>query len=118
MVNTLGKTDAAGWVAVCGQFWPVVDEVRRSAPDTDVRYSIETPRQWERFVKRVREDDSARKVCIQHRFLSEGKARFLDAHGVEAYCWTIDTGGAATRVIEMGAAGIISNNLRMLEALG
>lgn len=109
-----GATD---WVAVCSQFWPVLRRVRKLAPDVEVRYSIENRMQWERFVAMLGRGDAARKICIQHQFLSDGKARFLQKQVVEAYCWTVDDSAAASRLIAMGADGIISNDLALLGAI-
>lgn len=118
LITQVADHAATGWVAVCGQFWPVLHRLRELAPDLEVRYSIERPLQWERFLAMVERDDIAGKICIEHRFLSEGKARFLHAHNVETYCWTVDDSEAASRLVAMGVNGIISNDLELLEALG
>ena len=71
LVSEMTEHGATCWVAVCGQFWPVLHNLRELVPDLEVRYSIERPRQWERFVAMVGRDAMARKICIEHRFLSE-----------------------------------------------
>ena len=118
LISKIAQHGASIWVAVCGQLWPVLHRLRELAPDLEVRYSVERPMQWERFIAMVERDDKARNICIEHRFMSEGKARFLREHGVEAYCWTVDDAVAASRLVGMGADGIISNDLELLGALG
>jgi glycerophosphoryl diester phosphodiesterase len=118
LMRRIADDGAAAWLAVCGQFWPVLRRLRELTPDLEVRYSIETPVQWERLVAMVERDGKAPNVCIEHRFLSEGRAHFLRKHGIGAYCWTVDDPAAASRVVAMGADGIISNDLDLLSALG
>lgn len=118
LARQIADRRAESWAAVCGQFWPVLHRLREIAPAIEVRYSIETPKQWERFVMMAREDGGARKVCMEHGFLSEGKERFLREHGVSVYCWTVDDAGTAARLLAMGVDGIISNDLGLLAGLG
>jgi glycerophosphoryl diester phosphodiesterase len=104
-------------VAVCGQEYPVLDRLREVAPDLEVRYSIERPDQWEAFRRMTGGDSPARAICIEHRFLTGERARFLEERGVHVYCWTVDDPAEAKALIERGADGIISNDLRLLERL-
>jgi Glycerophosphoryl diester phosphodiesterase family len=104
-------------VAFCGQFWPVLDDVRREAPDLEVRYSVERSHQWEKFMRLVGEDERVRRVCIEHRFLNEERVRFLEEQGVNVYCWTVDDREEARRLAAAGADGIISNDLELLAEL-
>jgi len=117
LISKIIEHGAADWVAVCGQFWPVLRCVRELAPHVEVRYSIESPMQWQRFVAMLDRGDTARNVCIEYRFLSDGKARFLQKHKVETYCWTVDDSASASRLITLGADGIISNDLALLGAI-
>ncbi len=93
LVRKAREHGAEGSVAVCGQFWPVLDDVRRESQELEVRYSVERPHQWEKFRRMVDEDERVRRVCIEHRFLNEERARFLDEQGVDVFCWT---GSSAT----------------------
>ncbi len=105
-------------VSVCGQFWPVLDDVRREAPELEVRYSVERRQQWEKFMRMAGEDERVRRVCIEHRFLNEERARFLKDHGVDVFCWTVDDREQARRLVGGGVDGIISNDLGLLAGLG
>jgi hypothetical protein len=118
VIERIRKHDAVGWTAVCGQFWPVLDDVRKEAPDIDVRYSVEHVFQWEKFMRLVGEDERVRKVCIEHRFLNEERVRFIEERGVGVFCWTVDDREEARRLVAGGADGIISNDLELLADLG
>ena len=117
LVRAIRDHAAESWTTVCGQFWPVLEDVRKEAPDIDVRYSIEHVYQWEKFMRLVGEDERVRRVCIEHRFLNEKRVRFIEEHGVDIFCWTVDDLTEARRLAAAGADGIISNNLELLGAL-
>ena len=117
LVQAIRKYGAESWAAVCGQFWPVLDDVRREAADLEVRYSVERVYQWEKFMRLVGEDERVRRVCIEHRFLNEERTRFIEDRGVDLYCWTVDNPEEARRLVAAGADGIISNNLALLAEL-
>ena len=117
LVRTILEHAAEGWTTVCGQFWPVLDDVRREARNIDVRYSIEHVNQWEKFMRLVGEDERVRKVCIEHRFLNEERVRYIEEQGVDIFCWTVDDLTEARRLVAAGADGIISNDLKLLDEL-
>jgi glycerophosphoryl diester phosphodiesterase len=117
LVRTIRERSAESWVSVCGQFWPVLDDVRREAADLEVRYSVERVYQWEKFMRLVGEDERVRRVCIEHRFLNEERTRFIEDRGVNLFCWTVDNPEEARRLVAAGADGIISNDLALLADL-
>jgi glycerophosphoryl diester phosphodiesterase len=118
IVAAIAKHDALDWASVCGQYWPVLDRVREIAPQIEVRYSIEKLNQWEKFLTLLERDDLVPRVCIEHRFLDEERARYIKEHGIEIYCWTVDDPAEAARLVEGGVDGIISNDLELLAGLG
>jgi len=117
LVSAIREHAAEDWTTVCGQFWPVLEDVRKEAPDIDVRYSIEHVFQWEKFMRLVGEDERVRKVCIEHRFLNEERVRYIEEQGVNIFCWTVDDLTEARRLAAAGADGIISNDLELLAAM-
>ena len=117
LVRHVREANAPGWIAVCGQFWPVLTRVRRIAPEIEVRYSIERPDQWRRYTALAPSDDGARRVCIEHRFLDDQKLSFLKRLGTGTYCWTVDDARDAARLVAGGVDGIISNDLVLLARL-
>ena len=117
VVRKIREHGAEGWAAICGQFWPVLDDVRREASDIEVRYSVERVFQWEKFMRLVGEDDRVRRVCIEHRFLNDERVRFIEEQGVDLFCWTVDDREEARRLVAGGVDGIISNDLELLAEL-
>jgi glycerophosphoryl diester phosphodiesterase len=113
-IERFGATDR---VAVCGQFWPVLDRLREVAPEVEVRYSMERPEQWQRYVEMAKDDAGARGVCIQHRLLDEERRSLLAGSGASVYCWTVDDEDVARTLVEQGVDGIISNDLQLLGEL-
>ena len=117
LVRKIGEHAGETWVAVCGQQWPVLDDVRAEAPGLEVRYSVERPDQWEKFMRLVGDDERVRRVCIEHRFLNEERALFLDQRGVDVFCWTVDNRDRAQRLVDAGVDGVISNAPDLLAGL-
>jgi len=117
LVRTIREHGAESWVSVCGQFWPVLDDVRREAADLEVRYSVERVYQWEKFIRLVGDDERVCRVCIEHRFLNEERTRFIEEQGVNLFCWTVDNPKEARRLVAAGVDGIISNDLTLLARL-
>jgi glycerophosphoryl diester phosphodiesterase len=118
LVRAVREAGAESSVAICGQYWPVLADVRKEAPDLEVRYSVERTFQWEKFMRVVGDDERVRRVCIEHRFLNEERVRFLEEQGVNVYCWTVDDCEEARRLAAAGVDGIISNDLQLLAELG
>ena len=114
LAETIGRHKARDWVAVCGQYWPVIRDLRQAAPEIEVRYSMEWPLQWERFLEMAPHDPGARRVCIEHRFMDAEKQSFLERHGVDVYCWTVDDPAEARGLVARGVDGITSNDLGLL----
>lgn len=104
-------------VAVCGQNWAVLDEVRTQAPRLEVRYSVGRPWQWQELLRRLDAGQGISRVCIEHRFLDGDKLRLLEERGVSVYCWTVDSRQEAGRLLGQGVDGIISNDLSLLASL-
>jgi glycerophosphoryl diester phosphodiesterase len=102
---------------VCGQNWPVLHALRQAAGDIEVRYSIETQEQWDEYVQMVDRDNHTGRLCMQSDFFDEHKSSFLKERSIDVYCWTVDDPTEARRLLSVGANGIISNSLPLLEAL-
>jgi glycerophosphoryl diester phosphodiesterase len=115
LVRLIREYNAESWTVVCGQTYSILHRLREVAPDIEVRYSIERPYQWQRFERLMAH--GARRVCIWHRFLDDVKTRALQDAGVDVYCWTVDDPDTANHLVELGADGIISNDLTLLAGL-
>lgn len=118
LASDIHGADAVGWVEVCGQTSPILDELRRVAPEIAVRYSIERPDQWESYTAMCDREGRAPNICIKHTFLTDERLRFLKDRGAGIYAWTIDRQPEAEALLDRGVDGIISNNLKLLETLG
>ena len=117
IAEVVARHSAQDWVAVCGQYWPVIRDLRAVAPEIEVRYSIEWPVQWQRFMEMAPADDGSRRVCIEHHFLDTERQSFLEQHGVDVYCWTVDDRKDAEALVARGVDGITSNDLGLLASL-
>ncbi len=117
LIKTIRKHNAEPWIAICGQVYTPLHRIREVAPDLEVRYSIQQPYQWERLLRLMEADRPARATCIAYGFIDDEKARILEAHGVDVYCWTVDDPSEALRLVNNGVDGIISNNLKLLAEL-
>ena len=115
LVGSIRKHNGESWVAVCGQTYSVLNLVREVAPDLEVRYSIEREYQWERFLQLLK--SGVRQVCMAYGFIDAEKAKLMEDHNVDLYCWTVDDWDAARRLVAQGVDGIISNDLKLLAAL-
>lgn len=117
LVETIRGPGAETWVEVCGQTYAPLHRIRELAPEIPVRYSIEKPYQWERFLRLMDADPPSQAICIQHRVIDEEKARLLEDRGIDVYCWTVDDLEEAQRLVNKGVDGIISNDLALLAGL-
>jgi glycerophosphoryl diester phosphodiesterase len=117
LTKILAQAECEQSVIVCGQT-DVLDDVRKAAPHLDVRHSIEKQQQWDRFLRRLEADPDLRGVCLHHGLLSDERAQFLKGKGLQVFCWTVDDAADARRLVGLGADGIISNSIPLLEQLG
>ena len=101
----------------CGQNWAVLQEVRQVAPHLTTHFSIETPQQWGTFVRQFGAGDPVDGVCLQRSLIDEEKTRWLTERGIQTFSWTVDQDEEARRLLALGIAGIISNNLALLGQL-
>jgi glycerophosphoryl diester phosphodiesterase len=117
LVRAIEAAGANEWVAICGQAWPVLDRIREQAPGLEVRYSMQSAGQWEKYVERLERGAAARAVCMHYRMYDAPRAAFLKTNGIAKFCWTVDDPGIAFALIEGGVDGVISNDLRLLASL-
>jgi hypothetical protein len=117
LARQIYRAGASSWVSVCGQTYGVLNELRRQASDVEVRYSVERETQWDSFMRKALSQSPARQLCIAHRSYTPERQDAVRAHGISAYCWTVDDTATAVRLVRSGVDGIISNDLRLLAAL-
>jgi len=112
----LRDVDQEGKVRVCGN-WPLLDAVRRNAPEIKVHYSVGGRQQYEALLLRLQEGDSIRGISIHASLLDEDNTRFMLDKGIEVYSWPADDIPEARRLIALGVGGIISYDLDLLGLL-
>lgn len=115
LVGLIRKHGGESWVAVCGQTYSVLNLIREIAPDLEVRYSIERPYQWDRFLALL--ESGVHQVCMAYGFIDAEKAKLMEDRNVDLYCWTVDDWAAARHLVAQGVDGIISNDLKLLAEL-
>jgi glycerophosphoryl diester phosphodiesterase len=117
LVRILAEAGCEESAILCGQT-ATLDSVREIAPQLDVRYTVEKQGQWDGFLRRLDTDRGLRGVSMYYKFLSDPVARFLEENGLEVFCWTVDDPEEARRLVALGADGITSNSIPLLEELG
>jgi len=95
---------------LCGN-WPLLDEVRRAAPELKLHYSVGGMAQFRALLLRLGEGDDI------FSLLDEERARFLQDRELEIYCWPVDDAAEARRLLALGLQGIISYDLALLGSL-
>ena len=115
LARRLSGHSARETVAACGQNWALLSRLKEIAPELEVRYTIETPKQWAKFLDLP---NATGGVCMERRLIDEDRARLLVESGLNVYCWTVDNQGEAQRLLAAGVDGVISNRLGLLASLG
>jgi glycerophosphoryl diester phosphodiesterase len=121
LASLLAEYGMAVAARICGQNWAVLQKVRQAAPRLMVQLSIETPQQWQAFLRWLKEDDPVTAICLHRSLMNEERARWLAEKGIQVFSWTVDQQEEAQRLLSLGVMGIISNNLALLgrlQALG
>ena len=106
----------AGRIEFCG-YWPLLDRMGERLPAATVRYSVDTPHDWQRFVERLDAPDRIGSVTIQRDLLTPQRAQVMREARVSFLAWDIETAAEAEQALALGAAGIIADDLAMLAAL-
>jgi glycerophosphoryl diester phosphodiesterase len=116
IVRTLGAERFAGTLDFCGS-WRLLDLVRQRLPEQTAHYSVDNPEHWDDLMPRLGGPLPIRAITIHPDLLSIERSGLLRAEGVEYYLWDIENAAAAERAIEMGASGVMADDLRLLQSL-
>jgi glycerophosphoryl diester phosphodiesterase len=106
-----------GQLVLCGQEWAVLDAARQALPHLPVRYSLETPQQWQRLWPRLRDGLPPHGLCLHWSLVEPQRAAQLSELGIGFYVWTVNSPAQARRALELGAEGVISDRLDLLSSL-
>ena len=108
---------APGQVVLCGQEWGVLETARQALPSLPVRYSVQTPQQWQRLWPRLTGGLRPDGLCLHRSLVNPERSAQLAELGVGFYVWTVNSHEEARRVLGLGAEGIITDRLDLLDAL-
>jgi len=108
--------DFPGMLDFCGS-WPLLDLVRTAKPGLPLHYSVDRQADWAALQARMGGPAQPPGVSLHPRLLTEERALALHGAGVELYCWDIEDRAGAERVLALGAAGIIADDLDLLRSL-
>jgi glycerophosphoryl diester phosphodiesterase len=117
LIREIERRDAVGRTMFCG-FWPVLDVIRREAPRLEVRYTVETPRRVQSYLKRLSEGRAASGICAYYRLLDSQAMLQLGERAVDVFAWTVDDAAEAEALVGRGVSGITSNDLGLLARIG
>jgi glycerophosphoryl diester phosphodiesterase len=117
VVDVLRAHDVVGRAAVCGQFWPPLDEIGRLEPRIRLYYSLGRPEHVVLFQARLEQGLKPAGVSIARWLLTNELGEKFAARGLEVYAWTVNEPALALELVARGATGIISDNLDLLAAL-
>ena len=106
-----------GAVDFCGS-WPLLDIVRSLKPAQAVHYAVDGPRDWERLLPRVANGAWSGGVSMRFNLITPERLRILRGAGLEFYAWDVADAAETERALELGAAGIIGDDLDILGSLG
>jgi glycerophosphoryl diester phosphodiesterase len=113
------EIEASGFVGgleYCG-YWPLLDLMRTRLPGATLRYSIDTPHDWEHLLLRLEGEGRIASVTMQRDLVTDEHGRLLREAGVTFFVWDIESVDEAVAAIEIGASGIIADDLDMLRTL-
>jgi glycerophosphoryl diester phosphodiesterase len=114
--DLIKRESAPGWTTVCG-YWPVLDAIRATGPDLDVRYTVDTPKRLAAYLERHSAGRATPGICAYHGLLNAETMQQLTAQDIDVYAWTVDDPGRAAELLALGVSGITSNDLSVLAAL-
>ena len=109
-----GEAGFRGEVDFCGS-WELLDLVRRERPGQMVHYSIDSADDAERLFRLA--ENGAPGITIHRDLLTAERAAWLRERGFDVIAWDIATREQALAAIELGASGIIADDLAMLRAI-
>jgi glycerophosphoryl diester phosphodiesterase len=117
VVSALEQGGALDRAAICGQQWDLLDSARACAPGLRVLYSIGSGQQISLLRNRSTMDPEIRAVSCAEALLTPALTRELLEREIEMFAWTVNDRDRAVELVEMGVAGIISDNYEVLRDL-
>lgn len=119
IARTVRDAGALGRVAVCGQYWPVLDAIGREEPAIPVYHSIGRPEQMALYRQQpaASTDTCAAGLSVARSLLTTDDVHALHARGLRIVAWTVNNADEAAKLARWGVDGITSDRLDVLETL-
>jgi glycerophosphoryl diester phosphodiesterase len=113
------SADAAGRVAICGQYWPVLDAIAREEPRLDLYHSLGQRKHFAIYRQATPQPDGVRVAGVSalHKLLTEADVRLFQARGLRVIAWTVNKAAEAGKLADWGVDGITSDRLDLLAQL-
>ncbi len=115
-LDELGRFGVANQSHFCGG-WEYLDLVRARLPGAMVHYSVDGAGDWRQVQQRLEEGAPFPAITLKRRLLDEPRARLLHEAGIPFITWDIETRFDAESAIELGAEGLIADDLELLKSL-
>lgn len=97
--------------------WLLLNKIKAEAQDSKAYYSLGDLRDWPALLDLVATGTNIDGVSIRAHLLSEERAHTLKQQNMEIVCWIVNEPTEATRLINLGADGIVSDDLMLLDSL-
>jgi len=117
VIETLRRHDALDRAAVCGQYWPLLDEVRRLEPRVQVFHSLGRVEHVAGYAHRLEQGTSREGVSVANWLLTPELIGRCKQNGIKLFAWTVNECERAVQLLEWGVDGIISDRLDLLANL-
>jgi glycerophosphoryl diester phosphodiesterase len=117
IVETLRRNDAVDRAAVCGQFWPPLDAMGRDEPRLKIFHSMARPEHVLAYAPRLAAEGRLDGVSVGHWLVTPELVQTYAERGLQVFVWTVNEPELASRFVEAGAHGIISDRLDLLAGL-
>lgn len=117
VVRGVEESRFEGALDFCGS-WRLLDLVRARRAGWTVHYSVDSDADWRLLGSRLEGDRAPRGVTIHRELIDASRASVLAGGGVEFFVWDVRDAGDARRAIDLGAAGIIADDLESLGSHG
>lgn len=117
VVETLRRQNAIDRVAVCGQYWPILDAAVAEEPALRAFYSLGSMRQLGQLFSRPSSLPRIKVVSCAEYLLTSAVISQLIARGIAVIAWTVNDLTRACELVASGVAGITSDSLTVLAAV-
>ena len=97
--------------------WLLLNRVKTESQDWKAYYSLGNLRDWPTLLDLVTTGTNIDGVSMRAHLLSEKRAHILKQQNIKIVCWTVNDPIEAMRLINLGADGIVSDDLMLLDSL-